>query len=90
LSQEEQEDIDFLADFLHLHKNFTNSLSSSNGQKMNMLGWRKCMKPDKKISIDLLQPKITRRINKFTKFFPVATGLEKLLDCLLSRLPTMP
>ncbi|KAI7939656.1 hypothetical protein MJO29_014392 [Puccinia striiformis f. sp. tritici] len=72
MTPEERDDINFLAEFFHSHKSFVNPVSGFNGPclggRMNMLGWHKCMKPNKRVGIYLAQPKITKKISAFTKF----------------------
>ncbi|KAI7938941.1 hypothetical protein MJO28_014520 [Puccinia striiformis f. sp. tritici] len=72
MTPEERDDINFLAEFFHSHKSFVNPVSGFNGPclggRMNMLGWHKCMKPNKRVGIYLAQPKITKKISAFTEF----------------------
>ncbi|KAI7942123.1 hypothetical protein MJO28_012150 [Puccinia striiformis f. sp. tritici] len=72
MSPKDRDDVDFLASFFHSHKPFVNPVSNFNGPclggKMNMLGWRKCMKPDERIGLYLAQPKITKKLSQFTEF----------------------
>ncbi|KAI9605377.1 hypothetical protein KEM48_002318 [Puccinia striiformis f. sp. tritici PST-130] len=68
----DRDDVNFLAPFSHSHKPFVNPVSNFNGPclggKMNMLGWRKCMKPDERVGPYLAQPKITNKLSQFTEF----------------------
>ncbi|POV97012.1 hypothetical protein PSHT_14812 [Puccinia striiformis] len=72
MSTKDRDDVDFLASFFHSHKPFVNPVSNFNGPclggKMNMLGWRKCMKPDERVGLYLAQPKITKKLSQFTEF----------------------
>ncbi|KAI7955656.1 hypothetical protein MJO29_007055 [Puccinia striiformis f. sp. tritici] len=72
MSTKDRDNVNFLASFFHSHKPFVNPVSNFNGPclggKMNMLGWRKCMKPDKRVGLYLAQPKITKKLSQFTEF----------------------
>ncbi|KAH9449015.1 hypothetical protein MJO28_010142 [Puccinia striiformis f. sp. tritici] len=72
MSAEELDNLNFLAWFFQSHKSFVNPVSNFNGPclggKMNMLGWRKCMKPDERVGLYLAQPKITNKLSQFTDF----------------------
>ena len=70
MTREELDNLDFLAEFFHDHKSFVNPVSNFNsaclGGKMNMLGWRKCMKQDERIGLYLALVKISKEIDRFT------------------------
>ncbi|POV96956.1 hypothetical protein PSHT_11922 [Puccinia striiformis] len=69
MTTKQKDDLDFLPTFFHDHKKYVNSLSYFNSAglrgKLNMMGWRKCMKPDECVGIYLSQPKINRDIDGF-------------------------
>ncbi|POW06223.1 hypothetical protein PSTT_09083 [Puccinia striiformis] len=44
------------------------AMSTKDRDDMNMLGWRKCMKPDERVGLYLAQPKITKKLSQFTEF----------------------
>jgi len=70
MTPEERTDLDYLAAFFHDHKKFVNPVSKFNsnviGGKMNMLGWRKCMKKDESVGLYLSVDKISKDVDGFT------------------------
>ncbi|KAA1087453.1 hypothetical protein PGT21_031851 [Puccinia graminis f. sp. tritici] len=70
MTPDQREDLDFLAGFFHSHKKYVNPVSNFNsaclGGKMNMLGWRKCMKPNERAGLFLSQAKINKDVHGFT------------------------
>jgi hypothetical protein len=70
MTTEAQDNLDFLACFSHNHKGFVNPVSNFNlnclGGKMNIIGWHKCIKPNKRIGLYLSQPKVNKNPDAFT------------------------
>ncbi|KAI7949926.1 hypothetical protein MJO28_008747 [Puccinia striiformis f. sp. tritici] len=65
----QKDNLDFLASFFHDHKKYVNPVSNFNSAclrgKMNMMGWRKCMKPDERVGLYLSQAKINNNVDGF-------------------------